>query len=118
MTTYNSRTQISDPSPNNEEKKQFKKDHTVLEKSFDEFGSIQMEDEVKDVLVMIINLVIKSGDAKTIYDTSGKPPSFMSNVTTKLNGNQPIKIVKWNCRSLRSKILIVYSYRVKKYIKK
>jgi exonuclease III len=27
----------------------------------------------------------------------------MNNITTKLNGNQSIKIVQWNCRSLRSK---------------
>jgi hypothetical protein len=27
----------------------------------------------------------------------------MNNITIKFNGNQPIKIVQWNCRSLRSK---------------
>jgi exonuclease III len=27
----------------------------------------------------------------------------MNNITTKFNGNQGIKIVQWNCRSLRSK---------------
>jgi hypothetical protein len=38
----------------------------VLEKSLDELGSIQMEDEVKNVLVTIINLVINSWDAKAM----------------------------------------------------
>jgi hypothetical protein len=38
----------------------------VLEKSLDELECIQMEDEVKNVLVTIINLVINSGDAKAM----------------------------------------------------
>jgi O-acetylhomoserine/O-acetylserine sulfhydrylase-like pyridoxal-dependent enzyme len=42
------------------------KDQTVLEKSLEELESIQTEDEVKNVLVTIINLVINSGDAKAM----------------------------------------------------
>jgi hypothetical protein len=42
------------------------KDQTVLEKSLDKLESIQIEDEVKNVLVMIINLVINSGNAKAM----------------------------------------------------
>jgi hypothetical protein len=38
----------------------------VLEKYLDEFESVQMEDEVKNVLVTIINFVINSGDAKAM----------------------------------------------------
>jgi hypothetical protein len=66
MTTDNSRTLISEPSPNNIEKRNSSKDQTVLEKSLDESESIQMEDEVKNVLVTIINLVINSGDTKAM----------------------------------------------------
>jgi hypothetical protein len=42
------------------------KDQTMLEKSLDELESIHIEDEVKNVLVTIINLVINSGDAKAM----------------------------------------------------
>jgi exonuclease III len=44
--------------------------------------------------------VINSENAK---DTCGKPSSFTI-ITTKFNGNQQIKIVQWNCSSLRSKL--------------
>jgi hypothetical protein len=64
--TNNSRTQISEPSPRNVEKRNSRKDQTVLEKSVDELESIQMEGEVKNILVSIINLVINSGDAKAL----------------------------------------------------
>jgi hypothetical protein len=66
MTTDNSRTQISEPSQSKVEKRNRSKDQIVLNKSLDELESIQMEDEVKNVLVMIINLVINSGDAKAM----------------------------------------------------
>jgi hypothetical protein len=66
MTTDNSRTQISEPSPNNIEKRNSSKDQTLLEKSLDELETIQMEDEVKNVLVTIINLEINSGDANAM----------------------------------------------------
>jgi hypothetical protein len=66
MTTDNSRTEISEPSPSNIEKRNSSKNQTVLKKSLDELESIQMEDKVKNVLVMIINLVMNSGDAKAI----------------------------------------------------
>jgi hypothetical protein len=65
MTTNNSRTEIlSEPSTSNVERRNSSKDRTLLEKSLDELESIQMEDDVKDVLVTIINLVIISGDTK------------------------------------------------------
>jgi hypothetical protein len=64
MTTNNSRTLISEPSPNNVEKRNSSKEQTVLEKFLDELESIQTEDEVKNVLVTIMNLVINSGDIK------------------------------------------------------
>jgi hypothetical protein len=38
----------------------------VLEKTLDELESIQMEDEAKNVPVMIISFVINSGDAKAM----------------------------------------------------
>ena len=38
----------------------------MLEKSLDELESIRMEDDVKNVLVTIINLVINSGEAKAM----------------------------------------------------
>jgi hypothetical protein len=66
MTTDISRTQIFEPSPSNVEKRNSSKDQTVLEKSSDELRSIQMEDEVNNVLVAIINLVINSGNAKAM----------------------------------------------------
>jgi hypothetical protein len=66
MITKNSRTQISDPGPNNMEKRNVSRDRRVLEKSLDELESIQMEDEVKKVLVTITNLVINSGGAKAM----------------------------------------------------
>jgi hypothetical protein len=65
-TTVNSRTKISEPNPSNEENRNSSKDETVLEKTSDELESIQMEDEVKNVLMTIINLLINSGDAKAM----------------------------------------------------
>jgi hypothetical protein len=38
----------------------------VLGKSFDELESVQMEDEDKNIMVTIINLVINSGDANAM----------------------------------------------------
>jgi hypothetical protein len=60
MNTDNSRTQISEPSPNKTEKR------TAIEKSLEGLESIQMEDEVKNVLVTTIKLVLNSGDAKAM----------------------------------------------------
>jgi hypothetical protein len=103
MITDNSRTQISEPSSIETEKRNSSKDQSVLAKSLDELEPIQMEDEVKNELMTIINLVINSGELKPWLDTCGKPQSFTKNITTKFNGNQSIKIVQWNCRSLRIK---------------
>jgi hypothetical protein len=61
-----------------------------------------MEDEVKNVLVTIIN----PGTLKPLLETCGKTKSLKNNkffLQKKLNGNQQIKIVQWNSRSLRSK---------------
>jgi hypothetical protein len=66
MTTDTSRTQISESGPNNVEKRNSSKDQTVLEKSLDELESIQMADEVKNVLVTIINLMMNSGTLKQL----------------------------------------------------
>jgi hypothetical protein len=49
------RTHIHETSPNNVEKRKSSKDQTVVEKALDELESIQMVDEVKNVLVTIIN---------------------------------------------------------------
>jgi hypothetical protein len=64
MITDNSRTQISETSLKRTKKRNSSKDQTVLEKSLDELETIKMEDEVKNVLVTIVNLVINSGDDK------------------------------------------------------
>jgi hypothetical protein len=64
--TNNSKTQISEPNSNKTEERNSSKDQTVLEKSLDDLESNLMEDEVKNVLVTIINLVINSGDAKAM----------------------------------------------------
>jgi hypothetical protein len=48
------------------EQRNSSKDLTALEKPLDELESIQMEDEVKNLLETIINLVINSGDAKAM----------------------------------------------------
>jgi hypothetical protein len=48
------------------EKRKSSKDQTVIEKSVEELESIQTDDELKNVLVTIINLVINSGDAKAM----------------------------------------------------
>jgi hypothetical protein len=61
MITDNSRTQIYEPSSNKTEKRNSSIDQMVLE-----LESIQMEDEIKNVLVRIINLVISSGVAKAM----------------------------------------------------
>jgi hypothetical protein len=66
MITDNSRTQISEPSSNKTEKRNSSKDQTILEKSLEELASIEMEDEVKNVLVTLFNLVISSGEAKAM----------------------------------------------------
>jgi hypothetical protein len=42
------------------------KDQTVLEKSLDELESAETVDEVKNVLVTMINLVTNSGEAKSM----------------------------------------------------
>jgi ABC-type oligopeptide transport system ATPase subunit len=62
LITDNSMTQISETNSNKTEKR----NQTILEKSLDELEPIQMEDEVKNVLVTIINLVINSGNAKAM----------------------------------------------------
>jgi hypothetical protein len=74
--TDNSRTQISEPRSNKTAKRNSSKEHTVLEKSLDELVSIQMEDEAKNVLVTIINLVINSGDAKSMMGHLWKAIQF------------------------------------------
>jgi hypothetical protein len=51
MTTNNSRAQISEPSPNNVEKRKISKDQTVLGKYLDDLESIQTDDEVKNVRI-------------------------------------------------------------------
>jgi hypothetical protein len=65
MITGNIRTQISEPSSNKTEKRNSSKHQTVLEKSLHELVTIQMEDEVKNLLVTI-NLVINSRDTKAM----------------------------------------------------
>jgi hypothetical protein len=66
MITDNSKSQISEPSSNKTEKRNSSNDQTVLEKSLDELEYIQVEDEVKNILVTIINLMINSGEAKAM----------------------------------------------------
>jgi biopolymer transport protein ExbD len=66
MTTDNSWTQISEPSPSNVEERKSSKDQTVLEKSLDDLESIQMEDEVKNFTGDDNQLVIISRDAKAM----------------------------------------------------
>jgi hypothetical protein len=66
MAIDNSINEISEQCPSNVEKMNSSKDQTVLEKSLDELESIQVEDEVKNVLVTIINIVINSGDVKAM----------------------------------------------------
>jgi hypothetical protein len=66
MTTDNSRTQISEPSPKKCRERNSSKDQTVLEKSLDQLESVQTEDEDKNVPVTINNLVINSGDSKAM----------------------------------------------------
>jgi hypothetical protein len=66
MSTDNSRAQISEQSPSSVEKTNSLEDQRVLEKSLEELEPIQMENEVKNVLVTIINLVINSGDAEAM----------------------------------------------------
>jgi hypothetical protein len=78
------------------------KDQTVLEKSLEEPEFINIEDEAKNVLVTIIHLVINSGEAKAMVRHLWKAVELREQHYKKLNGNQPIKIVQWNCRSLRS----------------
>jgi hypothetical protein len=65
-TTDKDRTQISEPSLNNVEKSNSSKDQPVLGKSLDELESFQMENEVKNILLKLINLVIYYGEAKPI----------------------------------------------------
>jgi hypothetical protein len=62
-----------------------------------------MEDEVKNVQVTIINLVTNSGDAKAMVRHLWKAVELHGQHYNNFNGNQPFKIVQWNCRSLRSK---------------
>jgi hypothetical protein len=66
MTTDNRRTEISEPGPSNIDERNSSMNQTVLEKALDELESIQMEEQAKNVLVTIINLMINSGDAKAM----------------------------------------------------
>jgi SAM-dependent MidA family methyltransferase len=100
MTMDNIRTNIWTKSKQCRGNEQFK-DQTILEISLDKLELIQMEDKVKNVLVMIINLVIKYGDAKAMVRHLCKAVKLQQQ---HYKGNQPIKIVEWNCRSLRSKL--------------
>jgi hypothetical protein len=59
----------------------------------DELESIQTEDEVKNVLVTIINLVINSGDAKAMVRRLWKAVELHEQLHNKIQRNQPIKIV-------------------------
>jgi hypothetical protein len=68
MITDNSKTQISEPDSKKTEKGNSSEDQTVLENSLNELESIQAEDEVKNILVTICNLVINSGDAKAMVE--------------------------------------------------
>jgi hypothetical protein len=99
MITDNSKTQTSEPNSNKTEKRNSYKDQRVSEKSLDDLESIQMEDEVKNILMTIINLVINSGDAKAVESRRASRTILQQ----KFNWNEPIKTVQWNCRSLRSK---------------
>jgi hypothetical protein len=93
MTTDNSRTQIYEPRPDD------------VEKSLDELESIQMEDDVKNILVTIINLMINSGDAKAISRHLWKAVELQEHHYNKIKRDSTnCKIVKWNCRNLRSKL--------------
>jgi hypothetical protein len=62
-----------------------------------------MEDEVKNVLVTITNLVINCGDAKAMVRRLWKAVELLEQHYNEFNRNQPIKLVQWSCRSLRSK---------------
>jgi transcription initiation factor TFIIIB Brf1 subunit/transcription initiation factor TFIIB len=64
MNTDNSRTQTSEPSSSDVEKRNSSKDQAVLEKFLDELESIPMKDEIKNILVTIINLMINPGTLK------------------------------------------------------
>jgi hypothetical protein len=108
MTTDNRRTQISESSPNSAAKRNSSKDQTVLEKSLDELESIQMEDEVKNLLVTIINSVINSGDAKAMVRHMWKAVKLL-NKNNKSNGNRTIQIVQWHGRSMRSKLCFLFT---------
>jgi hypothetical protein len=66
MIADNSRSQISEQSSKKTEKWNSSKDQAVLKKTLDEFKIFQIEDEDKNVLVMIINLLINSGNAKAV----------------------------------------------------
>jgi hypothetical protein len=83
MTTDNSRTLISEPSPNNVEKRNSSKDQPD-QTSLDELESIQMEDEVKKVLVKIINLVINSRDTKAMVRCLSKVVELHEQPYTKI----------------------------------
>jgi hypothetical protein len=70
MNTNNNGTQISEPSPSSVEKRNSSKHQRALKQSLDELELVQMEDEVKNVLVTIINIVMNSEDAEAIVRAS------------------------------------------------
>jgi hypothetical protein len=83
----------------------------MLETSLEELESIQIENEVKNLLVTITNLVINSGDAKAMLRHLWKAIELHDQQYNKYNWDQPVKIVQWNCRSLRkNKMYIRISY--------
>jgi hypothetical protein len=79
------RAQITEPNPSNVQKRKNTKGQTVLEKSLHELDSIQMEDEVKNVLVTIIKSVINSGDAKTMVRHMWKAVELCEQHYNKIN---------------------------------
>ena len=86
MNTDNSRTQITDPGLNKNEQRNCSKGQNAIEKSLDELEVIEMEDDVKNVLVTIINLVINSGDSKAMVKHLWKAIELHEH----LNGSQSV----------------------------
>jgi hypothetical protein len=76
----------------------------VLEKYLDELKSIQVEDEVKNVLVTLIKLVINFRDAKSMVRHLWKTIYFHEQHYNKIERNQLIKFVQWDCRRIRRKL--------------
>jgi sulfur relay (sulfurtransferase) DsrC/TusE family protein len=67
-------------------------------------GFIETEDEVKKILVTIVNLLINSGEVQAMIKHPWKVIEIHNQHYKKFNTNSPNKFLQWKFRGPRSKL--------------